>query len=58
MPEKKLVVLQGLNDYIVVEENGTLLVCRKEDEQRWNRERRHREEPLDRRINPGQLHKG
>ena len=33
VPEKKLVVLQGLDDYIVVEENGTLLVCRKEDEQ-------------------------
>lgn len=33
MPEKKLVVLQGLDGYIVVEENGTLLVCRKDDEQ-------------------------
>jgi len=32
-PEDKLVVLQGLDDYIVVEEDGTLLVCRKEDEQ-------------------------
>ena len=30
---KKLVVLQGLEDYIVVEENNTLLVCRKDDEQ-------------------------
>jgi len=33
VPEKKLVVLQGLEDYIVVEENNTLLVCRKTDEQ-------------------------
>jgi len=33
MPEEKLVVLQGLDDYIVVEDDGTLLVCRKEDEQ-------------------------
>jgi mannose-1-phosphate guanylyltransferase len=33
MPEKKLVVLQGLEDYIVVEQNDILLVCRKEDEQ-------------------------
>jgi len=30
---KKLVVLQGLDDYIVVENEGTLLVCRKQDEQ-------------------------
>ena len=33
IPKDKLVVLQGLNDYIVVEEDNTLLVCRKEDEQ-------------------------
>ncbi len=33
VPEEKLVILQGLDDYIVVEENNTLLVCRKEDEQ-------------------------
>ncbi len=33
VPKDKLVVLQGLNDYIVVEDNNTLLVCRKEDEQ-------------------------
>lgn len=33
MPDKKLVVLQGLDDYIVVEQNDVLLVCRKEDEQ-------------------------
>lgn len=33
MPKDKLVVLQGLDGYIVVEQEGTLLVCRKEDEQ-------------------------
>jgi mannose-1-phosphate guanylyltransferase len=33
MPKEKLVVLQGLDDYIVVEDEGTLLVCRKTDEQ-------------------------
>ncbi len=33
VPNDKLVVLQGLDDYIVVEEDNTLLVCRKEDEQ-------------------------
>ena len=34
MPDDKLVVVQGLNSYIVVEDNNTLLVCRKEDEQK------------------------
>jgi len=33
VPKDKLVVLQGLEDYIVVESNDSLLVCRKEDEQ-------------------------
>jgi mannose-1-phosphate guanylyltransferase len=33
MPKDKLVVLQGLDDYIVVEDDGILLVCRKPDEQ-------------------------
>lgn len=33
MPKDKLVVLQGLDDYIVVEDEDILLVCRKEDEQ-------------------------
>lgn len=33
MPKDKLVVLQGLDDYIVVEDKGILLVCRKGDEQ-------------------------
>ncbi len=34
MPKDKLVVLQGLKNYIVVESNDTLLVCKKEDEQK------------------------
>lgn len=33
MPCDKLVVLQGLDDYIVVEDDNTLLICRKQDEQ-------------------------
>ena len=33
MPKDKLVVLHGLDDYIVVDDNGILLVCRKGDEQ-------------------------
>ena len=33
MPDDKLVILQGLDGYIVVESEGTLMVCRKEDEQ-------------------------
>ncbi len=33
MPKDKLVVLQGLDDYIVVEDDNVLLVCRKKDEQ-------------------------
>lgn len=32
--KEKLVVLQGLNDFIVVESDGILLVCKKEDEQK------------------------
>ncbi|MDZ7743072.1 MAG: mannose-1-phosphate guanylyltransferase [Bacteroidota bacterium] len=34
VPENKLVVLQGLDDYIVVEEEGILLVCHKKAEQK------------------------
>lgn len=34
VPKEKLVVLQGLKDYIVVESNNTLLVCKKQDEQK------------------------
>ncbi len=33
IPDDKLVVLQGLEDYIVVESNNVLLVCKKQDEQ-------------------------
>ena len=33
MPKEKLVVLQGLQDYIVVEDDNTLLICRKKAEQ-------------------------
>ncbi len=33
MPKDKVVVLQGLDNYIVVEDNDCLLVCRKEEEQ-------------------------
>lgn len=33
MPKDKLAVLQGLDDYIVVENENILLVCRKADEQ-------------------------
>ncbi len=33
LPKDKLVVLQGLDDYIVVEEDNALLVCKKKDEQ-------------------------
>lgn len=34
VPKEKLVVLQGLENYIVVEANDMLLVCKKEDEQK------------------------
>jgi mannose-1-phosphate guanylyltransferase len=37
MPKEKLVVLQGLEDYIVVEDDDVLLVCRKQDEQEIRR---------------------
>ena len=33
VPKDKLVVLQGLEDYIVVENNNSLLVCRRSEEQ-------------------------
>ena len=33
MPKDKLVVLQGLDNYIVIESENVLLVCRKHDEQ-------------------------
>ena len=34
LPKDKLAVIQGLDNYIVVEENGVLLICKKEEEQR------------------------
>lgn len=34
VPSDKLVVLQGLSDYIVVENNNTLLICKMQDEQK------------------------
>jgi mannose-1-phosphate guanylyltransferase len=34
VPKDKLVVLQGLEDYIIVENENILLVCRKSDEQK------------------------
>jgi mannose-1-phosphate guanylyltransferase len=33
VPDNKLVVVQGLEDYIITEKNHALLICRKEDEQ-------------------------
>ena len=33
MPKDKIVILQGLDNYIVVENEGILLVCKKDDEQ-------------------------
>ncbi|NOY94904.1 MAG: mannose-1-phosphate guanylyltransferase [Chlorobi bacterium] len=33
LPKDKIAVIQGLDGYIVVESNNTLLVCKKEDEQ-------------------------
>jgi len=33
MPNDKVVVLEGLNDYIVVDSDNVLLICRKTDEQ-------------------------
>lgn len=34
LPKGKLAVIQGLEDYIVVEEKGVLLICKKSEEQR------------------------
>lgn len=34
VPNDKKVVIQGLDNCIIVEENGTLLICKKEEEQR------------------------
>jgi len=37
IPEEKLVVLQGLDDYIVAESDNVLLICRKSDETQLRR---------------------
>lgn len=34
VPKNKRVVIQGLDGYIVAEKNGTLLICKLQDEQR------------------------
>ncbi len=34
VPKDKLVVLQGMEDFIVVEDEGVLLICKKQDEQK------------------------
>ena len=34
VPKDKLAVIQGLEDYIVAENNDVLLICRKADEQK------------------------
>jgi mannose-1-phosphate guanylyltransferase len=34
LPEGKLAVVQGLDDYIIAESDGILLICKKSDEQR------------------------
>ncbi len=34
LPNEKLAVIQGLNDYIIVDSDNILLICRKEDEQK------------------------
>ena len=34
MPDEKLAVVQGLKDYIVVDSDGVLLICKKQDEQK------------------------
>lgn len=33
VPKEKLVVVQGINDYIIVDSKDTLLICKKENEQ-------------------------
>ncbi len=34
LPENKLAVIQGLDDFIVVESDNILLICKKQDEQK------------------------
>ena len=33
VPNDKVVVIQGLEDYIIIDNKNTLLICKKEDEQ-------------------------
>ena len=33
VPKEKLVILQGMHDYIVVEANNTLMICKRTEEQ-------------------------
>lgn len=33
VPKEKLVILQGMHDYVVVESNNTLLICKRSEEQ-------------------------
>ena len=37
VPDEKLIVVQGLNDYILVESDDMLLICKKKDEQKIKR---------------------
>ena len=37
VPDDKLIVVQGLNDYILVESDNILLICKKKDEQKIKR---------------------
>ena len=32
LPEGELVVIEGLNDYLVARDNGVLLICKKDEE--------------------------
>ncbi|MCK7531883.1 MAG: hypothetical protein MZV63_13100 [Marinilabiliales bacterium] len=34
LPDNKLAVIQGLDDFIVVESDNILLICKKQDEQK------------------------
>jgi mannose-1-phosphate guanylyltransferase len=34
LPEDKLAVVQGMNDYIIIESDNVLLICKKSEEQR------------------------
>ena len=36
-PNKKVVIVQGLEDYIIIDNENTLLICKKEDEQQIKR---------------------